>query len=112
MIVYLLVANSLLEAGTGLGMIFAPSKLTTSNDAVVASVARSLGVALITVSVMSAMMVVYGGILPGLIALTVFHIGFAISQAMSFATKLAPLPVVVIHAVLAVLFAIALVHRL
>jgi len=113
MIFYLLVVNSLFEALTGLVMIFAPAKFFKSSDELLASVARSLGFALLTVSVLSAAMVLYKTVfLAGLIALTFFHLGSSISHAVNFAKNYTPLPVVIIHSIFAVLFIIASVQQL
>ena len=110
--IYLLWANTVVEGIFALVFLFSPATILKSSDALPVSLARAFGFATLAMASLSLSMALKpaSAFADGLIALAVFHGGLTIAQSMSYRSKLAPLPPVIVHGVFFVLFVAFLIH--
>lgn len=102
----LLIANTVFEGAIGMIMLFASQVFFKGGNELTVAVARSFGFAALAIATLSLTMLLTknDNSRHGLITLAVFHIGLTISQAINFQQNIAPLPVVLIHLIFAILF--------
>jgi uncharacterized protein with PQ loop repeat len=102
---FLLLANFLFEGIIGIILIYQPSLILPSTDALVISWARSYGFAASILAVFSLLLIRHldskETLSVGLLVFLLFHAGIAFLQYLNFTNGIAPIQVVVIHGVFA-----------
>ena len=109
---WLLTLNTLIEGATGLVLIVAPGVFYPTGDALVFSAARNFGVSACALAVLSGAMLrlptASPAVRPGLVTLAVFHTCLVAALVPAVNRGFTPLPVAIIHSLLAVAFIAAL----
>jgi hypothetical protein len=112
---WLLTVNLVIEGATGLAILANPAAVYPAGDALTFSVARSFGIAACALAVLSGMMLRLpkpsAAVQPGLVTLAFFHTCLAAVLVPAATSGFTPLPVVFVHATLAVAFIVAVVTR-
>ncbi|MEA5574189.1 hypothetical protein [Calothrix sp. UHCC 0171] len=102
----LLIANTIFEVGVGIVFLFFPT-LIIKDSALAISLLRIIGCGALAFGVLSLLMMNVTDIKvlqPGLIALSIFHTGAAISQIYGLTNGTANIPVIIAHSLFAVSF--------
>ncbi|AKG20552.1 hypothetical protein IJ00_03770 [Calothrix sp. 336/3] len=102
----LLIANTIFEVGVGIVFIFFPT-LVIKDSALSISLLQIIGcgaLAFGTLSFLMLKMTDFKSLQPGLITLSIFHTGAAISQLYGLTNGTASIPVIIAHSLFALSF--------
>jgi hypothetical protein len=112
--IWLLLLNTLIEGASGVAMIASPATFFPAGDALAFSVARTFGVAMCAIAVLSAATVRFRGasqaLMPSLVTLAAYHAGQLAVLVPSVRQGFSPAPVLGVHAVFALAFIAAAVR--
>lgn len=100
--------NILFEGLAGLGLIIVPEMMIESSDTLSVSWARTYGVAALIMAILNILILQKRNevvvLRVGLLIFVLFHIGISIAQGLAAIQGLSPLPVPILHGILAIAF--------
>jgi hypothetical protein len=102
----LFIANTIFEVGVGVLFLFFPG-LIFKDNAIAMSLLRIIGCGALAFGALSLLMMNVTDIKvlqPGLIALSIFHTGAAISQIYGLTNGTANVPVIIVHSLFSIAF--------